>query len=77
LKKIVEQYFSILDDYFGEAYKIASEKGFVKNDYWNKVDEIYDPVTILSWARCMKTFRKQIGCLRNRIQSIHLFPSPH
>jgi hypothetical protein len=48
LRKVVEQYFSILNDYFGEAYKIASKNGFVKNDYWNKVDEIYDPITILS-----------------------------
>jgi hypothetical protein len=48
LKKVVELYFSILNDYFREAYKIASENGFVKNDYWNKMLKIYDPIAIPS-----------------------------
>lgn len=48
MKKIAEQYFSILDDYFKEVYEIAAKHEFVKDDYWDKMLEIYDPVTIIS-----------------------------
>jgi len=47
LTKDVEQYFSILYDYFGEAYGIASKNRFVKEKYWNKVLEVYDPSLII------------------------------
>jgi len=43
LTKAVEQYFSILYDYFGEAYGIACKNRFVKEKYWNKVLALYDP----------------------------------
>jgi hypothetical protein len=45
LTKVVEQYFSILDDYFRDAHKIASKNRFVKDNYWGKILEIYDPVS--------------------------------
>jgi hypothetical protein len=43
LNKVVDQYFSILNDYFAEAYEIASKNRFVKGNYWNKILELYDP----------------------------------
>jgi len=45
LSSIVEQYFSILNDYFGEAFKIAANNNFIKDDYWFKMLEIYDPIS--------------------------------
>lgn len=43
MTKAVEQYFSILYDYFGEAYGIACKNRFVKEKYWNKMLALYDP----------------------------------
>jgi hypothetical protein len=48
LTKVVEQYFSILNDYFGEAYEIASKNRFVKDDYWDKMLEVYDPISAIA-----------------------------
>jgi len=48
LTKAAEQYFSILYDYFGEAYGIACKNGFAKDKYWNKMLALYDPNLVVS-----------------------------
>ncbi|MCW4019237.1 MAG: hypothetical protein NWF00_11265 [Candidatus Bathyarchaeota archaeon] len=42
MKSITEKYFSILKDYFGEAFKIASSQGFDSRKYTPILNEIYD-----------------------------------
>jgi hypothetical protein len=45
---ITQEYFSILDNYFGECFKIAKRDNFVRDSYWKKINGVYDPITINS-----------------------------
>lgn len=48
MTKTVEQYFSILYGYFEEAYEIALKNRFVKEKYWNKMLELYEPSLVIT-----------------------------
>lgn len=77
MTSITERYFTILKDYFGQAYKIAVNERFNSSRYLKKIDDIYcDPILAnsmidslyhelskLDWAS-LKTDAKKITGLK-------------
>jgi hypothetical protein len=46
VNKLTNNYFSILRDYFGKAYKLASKKKFDFNSTTKILSDLYDPVVV-------------------------------
>ena len=88
MNRVIDKYFAVLKDYFGEALKIASKSRFLRLDYLKTLgtiygdndvvlgsilDSLYDELASLDWASQEKSVQQIDGLKVSYIGSTYVW----